>query len=259
MTCVAGLSANGYRVRERGVYLTIGRTDWTSVVANARCLTGIYLNTTIFDLDGSNADVNGIAHSRCVTLVPADIGDIIKLYAYHDDGTNNPDINCGGYSQTSLKILAVVTIIPILTQTTPMPLFMAALSKARLPYKIVFTLGLAFRLIPLVTLSYKDIMETQALRGHDFDKMNIIQKILKGYIPLFIPLILTLLRRSADLDIAIESRGFGAQVERSYLYDIGMKSRDWIFLSLFFIIFAGVLCLLFFGNEITWFDLISGY
>lgn len=200
-----------------------------------------------------------------------------------------------------LKIFAVVTIVPLLTQTTPMPHLMAGLSTLKLPYKVVFTLGMAFRLVPLIGMSYKDITESQTLRGHDTKSLKLgpkaesirkwvqrlglvltvggiatwlaarqfkwaagetpfiiigvvgvamllgaflaaqMPRLLKGFIPLFIPLILTLLRRSADLDIAIESRGFGAPVKRSSLVDIGMTWRDYVFLTIFMAAFVGII------------------
>ncbi|OFV83707.1 MAG: hypothetical protein A2W26_00760 [Acidobacteria bacterium RBG_16_64_8] len=147
-----------------------------------------------------------------------------------------------------LKILAVITIVPMLTMTTPMPMLLASLAKLRLPYKVIFTLGMAFRLTPLVSQTYKDITEAQKLRGHDLKRMNYAKRLIRGYIPLFIPLVLTLLRRSGDLDIAIESRGFGAPVERSYLTEVRMTWRDWVFLVLFLAAYGFVAYIAFFGG-----------
>jgi energy-coupling factor transport system permease protein len=147
-----------------------------------------------------------------------------------------------------LKVLAVVTVVPLLTQTTPMPQFMAALSKLKLPFKVVFTMGMAFRLVDLVTLTYTDITEAQKLRGHDIKDMNIFKKLTRGFLPLFIPLILTLLRRSGDLDIAIESRGFGAPVERTSLVELKMTRLDYGFLGVFLAAFIVVTYIAFFGG-----------
>lgn len=147
-----------------------------------------------------------------------------------------------------LKLLAVVTVFPVLTFTTPLPLLLASLAKLKLPYKLIFTLGMAFRLTPLVSLTYNDIIESQLLRGHDLKKMNFFKRLVSGYMPLFIPLIMTLLRRSGDLDIAIESRGFGAPVARSSLIEVKTTWRDWVFLVLFLIAFAFILFLIFSGG-----------
>lgn len=76
--------------------------------------------------------------------------------------------------------------------------------------------------------------------------MNYIQRLYKGYLPLFIPLIMTLLRRSGDLDIAIESRGFGAPVERSYLVEVKMSWMDYLFLVVFILAFIAIIYIAFF-------------
>jgi len=140
-----------------------------------------------------------------------------------------------------LKILAVVMLIPLITSTTTLPKLMAGLAVIRLPYKFIFTFGVAMRLVPLVTSTYFDIMASQRLRGHDISEMNYFKRLIKGYVPLFIPLVLTLLRRTADMDVAIESRGFGAPVKRTYLQDVRPTRSDVFALVLSLVIFAGII------------------
>lgn len=137
-----------------------------------------------------------------------------------------------------LKILSVVMMIPLLTSTTTLPKLMAGLATMRLPYKFIFTFGVAMRLVPLVTSTYFDIMASQRLRGHDLSQMNYFKRLIKGYVPLFIPLVLTMLRRTADMDVAIESRGFGAPVARTYLEEIRPTRADFIALGLALVVFS---------------------
>jgi energy-coupling factor transport system permease protein len=144
-----------------------------------------------------------------------------------------------------LKILSVVMMIPLLTSTTTLPKLMAGLAAIRLPYKFIFTFGVAMRLVPLVTSTYFDIMASQRLRGHDLSEMNYFKRLIKGYVPLFIPLVLTLLRRTADMDVAIESRGFGAPVKRTYLQDIRPTRADAVALVLSLAVFGGIFYYLF--------------
>lgn len=139
-----------------------------------------------------------------------------------------------------LKILSVVLMIPLLTSTTTLPKLMAGLATIHLPYKFIFTFGVAMRLVPLVTSTYFDIMASQRLRGHDISEMNYFKRLVKGYVPLFIPLVLTMLRRTADMDVAIESRGFGAPVTRTYLEEVRPKRSDVIALGLAGIAFASI-------------------
>jgi len=150
----------------------------------------------------------------------------------------------------SLKILSVVTFIPILTFTTPMPRLMAAMARLHLPYKFIFTFGVAMRFTPLVAQTYRDIVASQRLRGYDLSAMPLPQRILRGYVPIFIPLILTLLRRAADLDIAIESRGFGAPVERTYLEELRFGPLDYLAIGAALIAFVAIVA---FGSAIPQF------
>ena len=143
-----------------------------------------------------------------------------------------------------LKILSVVMLIPLITSTTTLPKLMAGLATLHLPYKFIFTFGVAMRLVPLVTSTYFDIMASQRLRGHDLTEMNYFKRLIKGYVPLFIPLVLTLLRRTADMDVAIESRGFGAPVKRTYLEDISPTILDVIALIVALVIFGSIIAYL---------------
>lgn len=97
------------------------------------------------------------------------------------------------------------------------------------------------RLVPLVTKTFFDIQSSQRLRGHDISKVNYVKRLVKGYIPLFIPLVLTLLRRSSDMDIAIESRGFGAPVERTYLENISLPWMDYVAIRISDIYFTAIM------------------
>ncbi len=147
----------------------------------------------------------------------------------------------------SLKILSVVAFIPIVTFTTPMPRLMAALALLRLPYKFVFTFGIAMRFTPLVAQTFRDIVAAQRLRAYDLEAMAWPRRVVRGYLPIFLPLILTLLRRSADLDIAIESRAFGAPVKRTYLQALTFGRLDALFMALAAAALVGIIL---FGSSI---------
>lgn len=127
----------------------------------------------------------------------------------------------------AVKLLSIACAIPILTMTTPVSPLMAALASLKLPYKFIFIFGTAMRLTPLVQETYETIQDAQSLRGHNIREMNIFKKVTKGYLPIFIPLLLSLLRKTSDMDVAIESRAFGAPVDRTYLDDVSLKRYDY--------------------------------
>lgn len=143
----------------------------------------------------------------------------------------------------AVKLLAVASAIPILVMTTPVSPFMAALAALKLPFKFIFVFGTAMRLVPLVQEVFDEIREAQRLRGHNITRMNLWKKITKGYLPIFIPLLLSLLRKTNDMDIAIKSRAFGAPVKRSYLEDVSLKGRDYLAMIVVFAFGAGLMWL----------------
>ncbi|MEM3708937.1 MAG: energy-coupling factor transporter transmembrane component T [Nitrososphaerales archaeon] len=126
----------------------------------------------------------------------------------------------------SLKVLTIVSTIPILTKTTTMTELIASLAKLRIPYQLIFILTTAMNFTDTIEETYNEIKDSQFLRGYSLSEMNILKKIIKGYLPLFVPLILTTLRKASTMDIAIESRAFGASKERTYVHQIRFKSVD---------------------------------
>lgn len=126
------------------------------------------------------------------------------------------------------KVLSLVCSLPILVMTTPLDQLLRTSSWLRMPYKFTFTMATALRFSPLVSETYEDIENAQKLRGHDIEKMNFVKRLTQAYIPIVTPMIISLLKRSDDLQITIESRAFGAPVKRTYLEEINIKPVDYV-------------------------------
>jgi energy-coupling factor transport system permease protein len=141
----------------------------------------------------------------------------------------------------SVKVASVVAAVPILTMTTPVSELMAALAALRLPFKFIFAFGTAMRFVPLVQETYGDIRDAQGLRAHDVKGMKLHQRVTKGYLPIVVPLFLSLLRKSQDMDVAIESRAFGAPVKRTYVESVGLQAMDFFFIALILLFCGGLL------------------
>lgn len=141
----------------------------------------------------------------------------------------------------SVKVASVVAAVPILTMTTPVSQLMAALAALKLPYKFIFAFGTAMRFVPLVQETYTDIRDAQRLRAHDVKEMKLHHKLTKGYLPIVVPLFLSLLRKSQDMDVAIESRAFGAPVKRTYVESVGLQALDVVFVVAILLFCGGLL------------------
>lgn len=129
-----------------------------------------------------------------------------------------------------IRILMIIMAVPILTMTTSPAKLIALTQKLKIPYKYAFMVLSAIRFTPLVYENWERISDAQKLRALDIDSMNLINKARKAYIPIITPLVLSLFRNALDLEVAIQSRGFGAPVKRTNIEEVKLTSNDYIFI-----------------------------
>jgi|FaiFalDrversion2_1042247.scaffolds.fasta_scaffold00634_2 energy-coupling factor transport system permease protein len=135
-----------------------------------------------------------------------------------------------------LKVVCIVSTIPLLTKTTMITDLISALVKLRIPYSLVFIFITAINFIDVIEETYNNIKESQILRGYSIDEMNFLKKAIKGYAPLFIPLVLIILRKASMMDMAMESRAFNATKKRTYVNEIKFTKIDIATIILFVIV-----------------------
>lgn len=98
--------------------------------------------------------------------------------------------------------------------TTRIEEFAYAFTLLGLPYRISFTLTLAFRLAPLFLESALTVIQAQRCRGLDVHQGNILRR-LRHYVLVLIPVFMGALRRADQMAIALEVRGFNSGRPRS--------------------------------------------
>jgi energy-coupling factor transport system permease protein len=98
--------------------------------------------------------------------------------------------------------------------TTRIEEFAYAFTLLGLPYRISFTLTLAFRLVPLFLESALTVVQAQRCRGLDIYRGHIFQR-LRHYVLVLIPVFMGALRRADQMAIALEVRGFNSGRPRS--------------------------------------------
>ncbi|MFX1295834.1 MAG: energy-coupling factor transporter transmembrane component T family protein [Promethearchaeota archaeon] len=106
-----------------------------------------------------------------------------------------------------------------------------SLIQMKVPFSIAFALSLAVRFVPTLAQEAQKIREAQMTRGLELQKGNIIQKV-KNFIPIIIPLIILSIQRAMIVAESLESRAFGAKKQRTYLYPLKMKYKDYIIIIL---------------------------
>ena len=116
----------------------------------------------------------------------------------------------------------------VLLSTTKVEDFTAGLHFLGIPYRMSFALTLAFRLVPLYFNNYEIILQAQQSRGLNISQGNIFSR-LKKSIPLLIPVFVSAIRKTDQLAVALESKGFGYEGQRTCLFPIVLTRVDkWI-------------------------------
>ncbi|MGL4254620.1 MAG: energy-coupling factor transporter transmembrane component T family protein [Fusobacteriaceae bacterium] len=113
------------------------------------------------------------------------------------------------------------------------------LEKLGIPVHVISTiLAVSLKFIPLLKDEGDRIVLAQKARGVDFSLMTIREK--AGNIgTLFLPVIISGIQHSINLATAMEVRGYGAEREKTRLYESKMEKKDYIY------IFVSILPLLF--------------
>ena len=134
----------------------------------------------------------------------------------------------GGLSSAallSLRIIATMLPLMLLFAITEMNDLCGALVKRlHIPYRYAFIVTTAFRFVPLFTTEFHDIEDAQKARGVEYDG-GIIQK-LKLSIPLFVPLLMSSLKKVDAGAMSAQLRGFNLRTVNSGYYEYPFAGRD---------------------------------
>lgn len=128
-----------------------------------------------------------------------------------------------------IRLCCFMTASVLFLTCTRIEDFTYGLSKLGMPFAAGFALTLAFRLTPLFLESGQTIVMAQKARGLDLDTGGLFSRI-RRYVPIIIPILVTGLRRSDQLAIALESKGFGAKKQRTVLAEYPLTWRDGLLL-----------------------------
>jgi energy-coupling factor transport system permease protein len=127
----------------------------------------------------------------------------------------------------SLRIAALILLLPMLTMTTPIDKLALGFTRMGLPYKGAYIITTAINLIPAFEDEARFIMDAQKIRGmRAFEGGTILDKF-RAYPALAVPLIIGAMRRAQMMRVAMDARGFGAFPIKTYLEDLRMSAGDY--------------------------------
>jgi energy-coupling factor transport system permease protein len=87
-------------------------------------------------------------------------------------------------------------------------------------------MSMAMRYVPTLAQEAYAIMDAQKARGVELDKGSLLTRI-KNIVPIIVPLIIVSIRRALSIAESMESRGFGACENRTYMEKLVFQKRDW--------------------------------
>lgn len=118
----------------------------------------------------------------------------------------------------ALRLVDMVVAGLIFLATTPIEEFNAALMLVGLPYRVSFTIGLAFRLVPMLLEIAQTVIQAQKARGLDLNRGGLIKRV-RNHFPIMVPVFILALRKVNNMAMALEVRGFGGASRESIYMD----------------------------------------
>jgi len=130
-----------------------------------------------------------------------------------------------------LRLFVIVLTMPAVTMSTPIEQLVVGMVEAGAPYEVAFATTTALNLLPVLQADAERTIEAQKARAFTaLERGSFLQR-LRAYAPLIVPLMVGALRKGRQLEIAMESRAFGAYDKRTYLVEVKMSRADWAFLA----------------------------
>lgn len=94
-------------------------------------------------------------------------------------------------------------------------------------HEIAMMMTIALRFIPILAVEADKIIRAQLSRGARFESTNPVIKA-KSFIPVLIPLFLSVFRRADELAEAMEARAYRGGEGRTRVRRLEMRNRDWV-------------------------------
>lgn len=110
--------------------------------------------------------------------------------------------------------------------------------KLGLPHKYAVLIGLALHFLPIIEKDLGAIYDSQQARG--LELTTVWQKV-KGLLPIILPLVLRALKRSQEVALSMELKGYNRFPTRTFLDSISFSLADYFVFSCLVIYFSGLI------------------
>ncbi len=151
----------------------------------------------------------------------------------------------------AIRLLALMSSFSIFFLTVHPDELSQALIQMKVKFEFAFAMSMAMRYVPTLAQEAYAIMDAQRARGVEMDKGNLLKRI-RNIVPIIVPLIIVSIRRALSIAESMESRGFGASENRTYMEQLTFRKRDWAVLFVSVILLIVTIYLRFFTILPDW-------
>jgi energy-coupling factor transport system permease protein len=161
---------------------------------------------------------------------------IVVLWPFFD-GTGTPVVFSYGFLQitepailrgitSAMRVGCLATVWYILMFTTSQRDLVLALVRLGLRFDYGLTVGISLRFFPTFVSTIDSITDAQKARGLSFEQGGLFARSRK-YVAILVPAVVSALRTADGLSLALQSRAYGARMDRTYLRELKMRLRDY--------------------------------
>ncbi len=139
-----------------------------------------------------------------------------------------------------LRFLVILLVVRTILMITPIRDLIIALVKLRLPPEFGMALSIGFAYVPVLIDENTKIKEAQEARGWRYAYRNPVKRFNALLRQMFIPAIFNSIRRTGDIAVAIESRGFSHNVSgRTYMRELRYTKEDYAMMTILIAVLIG--------------------
>jgi len=150
-----------------------------------------------------------------------------------------------------IRFIFIIYVLQLIMFTTPMVDLVLGLAKWRVPAKAALAMSIALGFVPVFAIAISTIMDAQKCRGwKGFESGSPVDKI-KALPVLFTPVVMNAITRAQQISVAIESRGFGHNIEkRTWTRELKFSAADYVVnaISIIFFVATNVLTSMGYGT-----------
>jgi energy-coupling factor transporter transmembrane protein EcfT len=135
----------------------------------------------------------------------------------------------------SLRLILLAGTFSVLVATTTFEEFRVAIERLGIPYRIAFSMGLAFQCLNLLEEEWQAIREAQQARGIQLVRSGLRETLQRvgDWVALTIPAVVLTTRRAWAVTESAHARGFDSPKRQAYR-QLSMRPVDWLVILISF-------------------------